>query len=157
MTADRRYLIFWSEGERHAFLLEEVAEIMDPPEFYPIPKVPGHYAGIMNCHGRPTPVVDMRAFFKGGKSSATAGKVLVLERKIANLAILVADVEKIVVGPFPASRGDSGNGVVEFEGGTAKLIEPEELVAALEAEMNRPSSEGIIRTPAGSGIPRGNG
>lgn len=141
--SERRYLIFEISGENHALLLEHVAEIMDPATWYPIPRVPRYYRGVMNCHGRPTPVLDLALLFRG-KPVAAAGKVLVLAGKTANLALLVDDVINIVSGHFtvePATGGVYGIGASILIGGVAvKIIEPEKLIEVLEAEINGPAA-----------------
>jgi chemotaxis signal transduction protein len=149
-VSEKRYLICEIDGKGHALLLEDVAEIMDAPVFYPIPKAPGYYSGVMNCHGRPTPVLDLSSMYYG-KSAGVAGKVLVLDRKMANLALLVHSVVNIVFGPFPVGPSPSDDGTVgkmlPVAEGTARIIEPEELIEILEAEMNRPVGD------AGSTLP----
>jgi chemotaxis signal transduction protein len=149
-VSEKRYLIFEIDGKRHALLLEDVAEIMDPPVFYPIPKAPGYYPGVINCHGRPTPVLDLSSMCYG-KPVGDAGKVLVLDRKAANLALLVHGVVNIVFGPFPVAPSPSDDGTIgktlPVAEGTAGIIEPEALMEILEAEMNKPVGDG------GSNIP----
>jgi len=154
-VSERRYLIFEIAGERHALLLENVAEIMDPPVFYPIPKAPLCYPGVINCHGRPTPVLDL-AFLYYGKSAGGTGKVLVLDRKKANLALLVQSVVNIVFGPFPVVAAASNDGVdwkmLQVADGTARFVEPEELLETLEAEMNSPLKDSAGNLPGRAAV-----
>ncbi len=139
--SDRRYLIFEIRGEKYALVLEDVEEIMDPPVIYPMPKAPYYYRGVMNCHGRPMPVLDLGSLYKGDASCGT-GKILVLDRKAANLAFLVDRVIHIVSGHLvinPAPCCDCGiEKSLMVADDPAKLIVPEKLVETLEQEMNRP-------------------
>jgi chemotaxis signal transduction protein len=150
-VSEKRYLIFRIEGNRHALVLEDVAEILDPSVFYPIPKAPGYYRGVMNCHGRPTPVLDLASLYYG-KTTGEDGKVLVLDTKKANLALLVTSVVNIVFGPFPVETTVSSDGTVTkmlpVVEGNASIIEPDELLETLEAQMNGPLEDAERNPPS---------
>lgn len=122
---EKRYLIFESGGTNHALLLEDVAEIIDPPVMYLIPKAPPYYCGLINCHGRPTPVVDM-GLMEGGDAAGEAGKILVLDRKTANLGLLVERVIDIVSSPIDPGEDDVDIG---------KVLVPVRLLETLEKEI----------------------
>jgi purine-binding chemotaxis protein CheW len=134
-----RYLIFEIQRERYAAALENVAEIMDPPPLYPLPKVPGYYKGVMNCHGRPMPVVDLSLICKE-IPSAGPGKLIVLNGKAADLALLVDNVANIIAGEFPSGQPTGDERAVEkvitTTAGAIKVINPGKLLKLLEEEIN---------------------
>ncbi len=133
------YLIFEILRERYAADLEDVGEITDPPFFFPLPKAPLYYKGVINCHGRPTPVIDLSRFFKD-VPVAGPGKIIVLKGKSINLALLVDHVVNIVKGDFP-SEPPTGNErgidrVLLTSEGAVSVIGPEKLIDLLEKEIN---------------------
>ena len=134
-----KYLIFEIQRELYASVLGNVAEIMDPPSIYPLPKVPRYYKGVMNCHGRPVTVVDLSLICKDVPSSSP-GKIIVLNGKAANLALLVDNVANIITGDFPSEEPtgeESGvEKVITTTDGAIKVIEPEKLLKMLEEEVN---------------------
>ncbi len=136
---ENRFLIFAVDGEKHALALQDVVEIMELPEIYPLPIAPLYYSGVMNWHGTPMPILDLAAFYK--KTPLNPGnKILVLDRKIANLAIRVHAVYGIVPG---AVASDPGAGSIDGEVNSVvvgdseiKLLGLERLLLQLEEEVN---------------------
>ena len=137
--SDGRYLIFEVTGQKYALAVEDVAEIMNPPALYPLPKAPAYYRGLMNCHGRPITVLDLATLYKRVPQDKE-GKILVLGGKKVNLALLVQRVIGIVSGLHSAEQEDGGDYGVETslsgDDGAVRLIEPEKLLERLEAEIN---------------------
>lgn len=133
------YLILDVYGECYAAALSDVAEITDPTAFHPLPKAPRYYRGLINCHGRPMPVIDLSLLFRGAPAAA-GGKIVVLCGKSINLAMMVDNTLGIVKGDFPtepATGTEPGvDRVVLAPGGTFKLIVPENLIAVLEEKIN---------------------
>ena len=136
---DGRYLVFAVTDQKYALAVEDVAEIMNLPALYPLPKAPAYYRGLMNCHGRPIPVLDLATLYKRVPLDK-GGKILVLEGKTVTLALLVQRVIGIVSGLHSAEQEDGGDYGVETslsgDDGTIRLIEPEKLLERLEAEIN---------------------
>jgi chemotaxis signal transduction protein len=134
-----RYLIFEIQQELYAAAVGNVAEIMDPPALYPLPKVPRYYRGVMNCHGRPVPVVDLSLICKE-VPSAGPGKLIVLNGKEANLALLVDNVATLITGDFPSEEptGDESGveKVITTTDGAIKVIGSKKLLKLLEEEIN---------------------
>ncbi len=134
-----KFLIFEIQRELYAAALEHVAEIMDPPSLYPLPKVPLYYRGVMNCHGKPVPVVDLSLICKE-IPSAGPGKLIVLNWKEANLALLVDNVANIITGDFTTDEtsGDETavKKIITTTDGAIKVIGPEKLLKLLEEEIN---------------------
>ncbi len=133
------YLIFEMHGEVYAAALEDVAEITDPPTFYPLPKVPRYYRGVINCHGRPTPVIDLSLICKDVPTAAP-GKIIVLRGKSINLALLVDNAVNVRKGDLPseppAGYEPGVERVILTSEGAVKVIGPEKLIALLQEEIN---------------------
>jgi purine-binding chemotaxis protein CheW len=94
MDGTNRLILFTLHGCRYALRLRDVAEVMEPPRIYPMPRVPRYIAGIMNFHGKMVSVLDL-ADFLTGVSRHPQGQLLVLDTRIANLALWVDSVENI--------------------------------------------------------------
>ncbi len=95
MGSSKRYIVFTLRGERYALDLRDMAEVMEPPPTFPIPRAPHYVAGIVNFHGGLVAVLDLAMFFEA-QPGAPGEKILVLDRSIANLAFHVDRVEDII-------------------------------------------------------------
>jgi len=89
------FLIVAVRGERCALHLGDIVEVMETFTAFPIPKAPPSLLGVMNFHGSPIPVLDLASFLHGSPS-AGPGPVLVLDHRIASLALRVDAVERIL-------------------------------------------------------------
>jgi purine-binding chemotaxis protein CheW len=134
---ESRFLIFEMGEERHALALQDVEEIMEPPQIYPLPKAPSYYSGIMNFHGTPTPVLDLAAFSKE-IPAGPGNKILVLNRKKANLALVVHSVHGIASGAIVMEPGSDDTVKLEktlvVADSKIKLLVTERLLKILEEE-----------------------
>jgi purine-binding chemotaxis protein CheW len=92
--AARKYLIFTLAGRYYAFDLAQAAEVVEHPVTWPIPLAPACYYGAMNFHGMIVAVMDLSMFlgFSGGRG---AEKVIVLDTRIASLALSVECIIRI--------------------------------------------------------------
>jgi chemotaxis signal transduction protein len=135
--AESRYLVFDVGGEWYALILQDVEEIMELPEIHPLPRAPSYYSGVMNCHSMPVPILDLALFLKKG-SSPPGGKILVMNRKIANLALRVHVIKCIAAGIVTEETGiDNFDGIVKtllVAGAETKLLLSEKLLLQLEEE-----------------------
>jgi purine-binding chemotaxis protein CheW len=91
---EERFLLFSAAGRRFAFNLHEIAEVMEPPRTFPLPRAPRHFLGLLNFHGTLTALVDLPLYLGG--QAAGGGKVLVLDTRAAQLALLVDGIDAIV-------------------------------------------------------------
>jgi purine-binding chemotaxis protein CheW len=94
MDGANRLILCTLHGSRYALRLCDVAEVMEPPRIYPVPRVPQYIAGIMNFHGKLVTVLDLANFLTGA-CRHPQGEVLVLDTRIANLALWVDSVEHV--------------------------------------------------------------
>jgi purine-binding chemotaxis protein CheW len=90
-----RFLVFTLRGTRYALDLQDVAEVVEPPPTFPIPRSPDHFIGVMNFHGNLVSILDLAHFYYQGNFTPD-GKVLVLDRRLASLALWVDGVAAIV-------------------------------------------------------------
>ncbi len=134
-----RFLIFGVDGDRYAIALQDVAEVMEPVPIFPMPKAPHCYTGVINCHGMPVPVLDLAAFYKK-PSFGDSGKILVLNRNIASLALHVENVLDIVFDTFVRKPADDSHEGVEKllidADGEIKLLSSGKLLEILEEKVN---------------------
>lgn len=91
---ERRYLLFTAGGEGFALGLGEVVEVRERADLFPLPRVPEAILGLMNYHGNLTAILDFAAFI--GSLGRSDGKLLVLDPKLAALALWVDEVKAIV-------------------------------------------------------------
>jgi len=91
----RRFLIFTLHGDRYAMNVSDLAEVMETPPTFPIPKAPKSFLGVMNFHGSPIPVLDLASFLHG-EPPKNSGRILILDHKIGSLALRIDTVERIV-------------------------------------------------------------
>ncbi|ABQ24933.1 chemotaxis protein CheW [Geotalea uraniireducens] len=134
-----RYLIFALRGAQYALDLQDVAEVVEPPPTFPIPCAPGHFVGIMNFHGNLTSVLDLANFQNMGNLTPE-GKVLVLDSRLANLALWVDSVISIVSAESlrRESAVDDEMTAELLHNGTDKirLLALDNLIQKLEATIN---------------------
>lgn len=130
-----RLILFALQGERYALRLEEVAEVMEPPLLYPVPRAPRYFAGIMNFHGKLVSVVDLADFLMA-KSRHPQGQLLVLDTRVANLALWVDSVESVrpadVVHDERGSDEELLEKVLIMTGREVKLLSVKKLLGKLE-------------------------
>jgi hypothetical protein len=98
------FLIVTVRGERCALHLGDIAEVMETFTTFPIPTAPHPILGVMNFHGSPVPVLDLASFLHGPPPTGS-GPILVLDHRIAALALRVDAVERIL---FDGRQGGTG-------------------------------------------------
>lgn len=133
---EERLLLFSLAGERFALDLQEVAEVMEPPVSFPFPKAPGHFMGLINFHGAPTALLDLGIFLGHGYRPPSQGRVLVLDSRVASLALWVDGVTSVIPGASVTGRSPGEDfliaEILQTEQGEARLIRAEQLLEALE-------------------------
>ena len=133
---EQRLLLFTLAGQGFALDLQEVAEVMEPQVSYPIPRVPPHFVGLINFHGALTALVDLGLYLGIGGRPPDQGKVLVLDSRLASLALRVDGVSAVVGADAVLARApgkdDLTAELLETEHGTVRLLRAERLLAALE-------------------------
>lgn len=73
--------------------MDEVREILDPPECTPVPGTVSWFLGIANVRGNLVPVFDLHGFLVGGRAARSRqARVLTYQREGVHAALLVDDV-----------------------------------------------------------------
>lgn len=135
-----RLLLFSAAGEEFAVNLQEICEVMEPQPSYPFAGAPPHYLGLINFHGNLTALVDLAAYL--GRSGGPApGKLLVLDTKLAHLALRVDRVKSIVsaetvLGETPGEE-PMVEALLETAEGSVRLLRVEELLCGLEQGLRQ--------------------
>ena len=88
-----KYLIFSVHDIRYALSAEAVREISLEDELYYIPFVPPYVRGIINRHGEPYTVIDVRVLFENKKTDIHS--YLVLGYRDRQSALCISDVSEI--------------------------------------------------------------
>ena len=132
---EERFILFKAAGEGFALNLQEVGEVMEPPASFPVPRAPRHFTGLINFHGALTALVDL-ALYLGSESRAVVGKVLVIDPRLAHLALSVDGVNSIVTRDaiIEVSPGEDAltESLLHTEIGRYRLLRLESLLSDLE-------------------------
>ena len=141
---EQRFLLFSTAGEGFACNLQQVCEVMEPRTSFPIPRVPRHFIGLINFHGTLTALVDL-GLYLGRKEHAAPGKVLVLDAKLASLALAVDGVSSIITREAikECSPGEDPltDNLLETEQGTFRQLRLDALLFGLEQGLLPPETQ----------------
>ena len=140
-----RYLLFSAAGEGFAFSLQEISEVMEPaPASFPIPGAPPHFLGLISFHGTLTALVDLARYLGTGEQAAP-GAVLVLDARLAQLALGVEEVRAIVTSEAITGQSDSEEpltaALLETDYGSFRLLRLDTLLIGLEQGLSHPNPE----------------
>jgi purine-binding chemotaxis protein CheW len=134
-----RLLVFSLQRCRYALDIKDVAEVLEPPQIFPIPSAPLYFSGIMNFHGNLVSVLDL-AHFLNDSTRNPNGKVLVLDTRIANLAIWVDMVETIVSAEVVLEEEPGSESFVErvliMADGEVRMLSVDKLLERLEGNLS---------------------
>jgi purine-binding chemotaxis protein CheW len=138
MDGTNRLLLFSLRESRFALDLRDVAEVLEPPLLFPIPRAPLFFPGIMNFHGNLVSVLDLALYLKKTPRNPH-GKVLVLDTRLANLAVWIDMVENIVSTDVILEEDESGDPLVEkvliMADGEVEMLSVENLLQNLEEQL----------------------
>ncbi len=98
--ATERYFIFSVGESRYALLPSAIHEIVSDVEVFPIPACPPYVPGLINSHGTPHTVFDLRVLFENERQEATQFLVLNLEND--DVAFGCTEVDEIAEVPLSA-------------------------------------------------------
>ena len=135
-----RYLLFTLQGDTYAIDLQQVAEVVEVPAMSPIPRAPAYYIGAMNSHGSIKAVLDVARMQYTG-STDPGGKIIVLEDRVAGLALLVDGVLSVVspgtLVSLPAGEDEKWCEWLLSDGNKEiRLLSVDKLLQLLEATIN---------------------
>lgn len=89
-----RFLIFAAGESSFALPPSGVREIVPGLTVFPVPGCPAYVPGLVNCHGKPYAVIDLRVLFENERQSADQFLVLNLEND--DVVLGCTEVEEIV-------------------------------------------------------------
>lgn len=133
------FLIFTLGGKRYGIDLRDVAEVLDSPTTFSIPRSPDFFMGVMNFHGRPVALLDLARCLGTGRA-AQEGKVVVFDHRIGSLALWVDQVtgfvsDAAICGERPGD-GMVVERVLDDGGGEIHQVSPEYLLTRIENVMS---------------------
>jgi chemotaxis signal transduction protein len=96
--ARERFFIFSVGESRFALPPTAIREIVSDLEVFPIPACPPYVAGLINCHGTPFAVLDLKVLLESERLAAA--QFLVLNVEGDSLAFGCTDVDEIVELPL---------------------------------------------------------
>uniref|UniRef100_C6E096 CheW protein n=1 Tax=Geobacter sp. (strain M21) TaxID=443144 RepID=C6E096_GEOSM len=138
----QRLILFTLGGEEFACSLLQIGEVMEPQRSYPFAGAPAHYLGLINFHGNLTALVDL-ALYLGLKSRPLPGKLLVLDPRLAHLALKVDGVSAIIASDLVTGEepGDDPltEAYLETPRGRVRLLQLEALIGGLEDGLRQPT------------------
>ena len=136
----QRLLIFYVRGSRFALDLQDVAEVLDPPVSFPVPWAPGYLKGAINFHGSLVTLLDLADFMNVG-SMEPGGSILVLDKRIANLALWVDGVENIVSFDAILEEDEGSDPAVDkvlvMADGEVRILAVGKLLQRIEEDLRR--------------------
>lgn len=126
-----RLLLFADAGQRFAFDLAQVAEVLEPPPLYPVPRAGEAVAGVTSCHGELVLVADLGPLLGNGPAQPD-GRTIVLDRHVGALGLRVASVTGIVpAAQVLEQRPDTDEltvAMLQLADGDVRLLDPARLL-----------------------------
>lgn len=95
-----KFVIFSVDEKLYALPSENVKEIVLGYTIHYLPFVPGYIRGLLNRHGDPYTVVDLKLLFD--QQNLDAEKFIIIRNDSDNLALIISEISKIV----NLSKGD---------------------------------------------------
>ena len=89
-----RFLIFAMGESSFALPPSSVREIVPGLAVFPLPGCPAYVPGLVNCHGKPYTVIDLRVLFENERQAAE--QFLVLNLDDDDVALGCTEVEEII-------------------------------------------------------------
>lgn len=139
-VAYRKLILFLIDDKRYAFESDEVKEVVIVSDIYFIPFVPPYVAGLINRHGEPHTVLDLKVILDNEKLAAS--KVLIMNQDGDQIAFLITDILKIIPVPegdiaaVPSSEGSSlFRGSFSFEGREVFIINAQDVYDRLQHDI----------------------
>ncbi len=102
-------LLCFSFGDgRFAMDASEVVEVVSMVRLEPVPRAPDHVAGIMRCHGRTVPVIDLCALAAGRPAKDLLSTRIIIARYPTRDGT-VHELGLIAEGVTETMRSDAGD------------------------------------------------
>lgn len=92
----QRHLVFSLSDSKYSIPLLKVREVIGQTPITPIPRMPGHFRGIMNLRGQVIPVLDLRAKLKLNASLHTEeSAIVIVDLAPRSLGVIVDSVDQV--------------------------------------------------------------
>jgi purine-binding chemotaxis protein CheW len=130
------YLIVRAAGRQVGLALDQVVEVLDPGDAFPVPAVEPAVRGVTSIRGRIMPLVHLGALLDGSTCPTERGDTaVVVELSGHRLCLEVEAAESVLQGsglPVPADRGlPWAVGVARTESGLLPLLDLTALAARI--------------------------
>jgi chemotaxis signal transduction protein len=130
-------LIFRLAGQRYAFSIEGISEVMPLLAVQPIPFLPSHWLGVANIRGIVTPVIDLRSWLDLPPYYPTlSAPLIILKKEMAQAALLVDQIEQISHRLYQSEQSTN-----EF---FAKMSDNTYMVTLLDPDSQHSYAKGLI-------------
>lgn len=102
-TSDRRvvkgeetgkFLVFMVDESKYAFRAASIKEIVMAAEIFYVPFVPPYIRGLINRHGEPYTIIDLKALFSN--DSLESNKFLIMNIENDQIAFIMSDIVEII-------------------------------------------------------------
>ncbi len=94
------YVLFSVAGEHYAIEAKYVTRITPLPAFEPIPWLPLPFLGVINHHGQPLPLIELRALLGAPTTGDPLNFLLVLGASKDELGVAISTAEAITLLPL---------------------------------------------------------
>ncbi len=138
--AGRDFVVFLIDRKRYALRAELVREIVINTDIYFIPFVPPYLAGLINRHGEPHSVFDIRILLEN--EPLKTSKLLIMNDAHDHAAFLISDVVRVVsipesgVHPMPATEAQrTFEGYINYDGDEIFIINVQEINDRLQNDL----------------------
>ncbi len=136
-----RFFIFSAGDSRFALRPSEIHEIVSDLDIFPLPNCPPYIPGLINCHGHPYTVFDLRVLFESER--AQASQFLILKVEGDHVALGCTEVDEIAEIPLSAissfSEKDAEarfcSALFNFEQGRVLVLSIKHILAKLENDL----------------------
>ena len=92
-----RFFVFSVGESKYALSPTAIHEIVTDLEVFPLPACPPYVSGLINCHGKPYTVFDLRVLFESERQAAT--QFLIMNLKDDDVAFGCTEVDEIAEVP----------------------------------------------------------
>jgi chemotaxis signal transduction protein len=137
---EHKFVVFLVGEKRYAFRAEKVREIVINTDVYFIPFVPPYITGLINRHGEPHSVFDLRILLDNEPMKAS--KLLIMNHAQDHVAFLISDVVRVVsipergIHPMPSSEEQQVfEGYIAYEGAEIFIINVQDIYDRLQNDL----------------------
>jgi len=139
--ATERYFLFSVGNLRFALPPAAIHEIVSDLEVFPIPACPPYVPGLINSHGTPHTVFDLRVLFENERQESSM--FLILKLAGDDVAFGCTEVDEIAEVPVSAistfAEKDSASrfcgSMLEIEGSRIPVLSIEHILRQLESDL----------------------